>query len=209
MDETYDMIRCVRDKRFKYIRNFNPEKPYAQRIAYMDLMPTMQEWRRLAAEGKLEGPQKLFFQDTKPVHELYDTQADPHEINNLAYEPKYMEVRDRMSKALEHWMEEIGDLGFVQEDELIERFWPGGVQPVTLNPVIVPNGGRFKGAVNVRIACPTHGASIAWTTEDGENLAWKIYTGAIRLTENSNLRTKAIRIGYKESKEVSAYFEIF
>jgi len=209
MDETYDMIRCVRDKRFKYIRNFNPEKPYAQRIAYMDLMPTMQEWRRLAAQGKLEGPQNLFFQDTKPVHELYDTESDPHEINNLAYEPKYREIRHRMSRALEHWMEEIGDLGLVQEDELIERFWPGGVQPVTLNPVIVPNGGRFKGAANVRIACPTHGASIAWTTDDGENPTWKIYTGAIRLVKNSNLRTRAIRIGYKESRESSAYFEIF
>ena len=78
MDETYDMIRAVRDKRYKYIRNYHPEKPYAQAIAYMDLMPTLQEWRRLFAEGKLEGPQKLFFADTKPVHELYDCDADPH-----------------------------------------------------------------------------------------------------------------------------------
>ena len=209
MDETYDMVRCARDKRFKYIRNFNPEKPYAQSIAYMDLMPTMQEWRRLAAGGGLEGPQKFFFRDTKPVHELYDTRTDPHEINNLAYDPGYRQVRDRMSSALEHWMQQIDDLGFVQEDELKERFMPGGVQPATIAPVISPGGGKFRRSVNVRLACPTHGASLAWTTEEGENPAWKIYTGAIRLAQSSILRTKAVRIGYKESEEAQASFEIF
>src|SRR5262249_9021300 len=57
MDETYDRIRAVRDTRWKYIRNFYPELPYAQHLDYMDLMPTMQAWRKLNAEGKLTGPQ--------------------------------------------------------------------------------------------------------------------------------------------------------
>ncbi len=48
MDETYDIIRAVRDKRFKYIRNFEPHKPYAQRINYMEKMPILQEMRRQA-----------------------------------------------------------------------------------------------------------------------------------------------------------------
>jgi uncharacterized sulfatase len=47
MDETYDIIRCVRDKRYKLIRNFQACKPYAQYIDYMDQMPTMREMRRL------------------------------------------------------------------------------------------------------------------------------------------------------------------
>jgi uncharacterized sulfatase len=45
MDETLDIIRAVRDKRFKYIRNYRPDLPYAQDIAYMNEMPTMKEWR--------------------------------------------------------------------------------------------------------------------------------------------------------------------
>src|SRR4029077_8763561 len=49
MDETLDIIRAVRDKRFKYIRNYRPDLPYAQDVAYMNEMPTMQEWRRLGA----------------------------------------------------------------------------------------------------------------------------------------------------------------
>ena len=44
-----DHIRCVRDKRHKYIRNFMPHKPYAQPIPYRDRMPIMKEWRRLDA----------------------------------------------------------------------------------------------------------------------------------------------------------------
>jgi uncharacterized sulfatase len=78
MDEAPDRIRAVRSKQFKYIRNFQPELPYAQRIDYMELMPTMQVWRRLNYEGKLAGPQKLFFQLTKPAEELYDVNVDPH-----------------------------------------------------------------------------------------------------------------------------------
>ena len=55
MDERVDMIRSVRDKQFKYIRNYEWWKPYAQNINYMNDMPTMQELRRLSAEGKLTG----------------------------------------------------------------------------------------------------------------------------------------------------------
>jgi N-sulfoglucosamine sulfohydrolase len=208
MDETYDMIRCVRDKRYKLIRNFQPQKPYAQYIHYMDLMPTMQEWRRLATEGALEGPQKLFFQATKPEIEFYDTQADPHEVVNLADDPQYAEVVGRMSGALDKWMEDIGDLGFVPEEELIGRIYPGGVQPATAEPVVSPSGGRFKSSTGVTISCPTPGSSIAWTTEPGENPHWRLYTGEIELNRSATMRARAVRIGYKESGEVTAEFKI-
>ena len=36
MDETYDLIRAVRDKRYKYVRNFFPERSRGQRLLYMD-----------------------------------------------------------------------------------------------------------------------------------------------------------------------------
>jgi len=208
MDEAVDMIRCVRDKQFKYIRNFQPEKPYAQTIEWMDRMPTMQEWRRLAAEDKLVGPQKLFFQETKPVEELYDIQADPHEVNNLADDPNYKDVLERMGLVLINWMEEIKDLGHIPEEELIERFEPGGIQYKTDKPKISPDGGTSKGSVTVSLSCPTEGASIAYTTESGENPHWLLYSKKIKLTRSSKLRARAIRIGYVESPEVEADFII-
>jgi N-sulfoglucosamine sulfohydrolase len=121
MDEAPDRIRTVRSKRFQYIRNFHPELPYAQRIDYMEMMPTMKVWRTLNYEGKLNAPQKLFFQPTKPAEELYDTGADPHEINNLAGKPEHESVLREMRAALDHWIVETRDMGSIKEEEMVRR----------------------------------------------------------------------------------------
>ena len=118
MDERVDMIRSVRDKQFKYIRNYQWWKPYAQNINYMNEMPTMQEWRRLAAEGKLNAAQSLFMAPQKPREELYDCDADPHEINNLAADPKYADELNRLRTAHEQWIDDVRDTGFLPEVSL-------------------------------------------------------------------------------------------
>ena len=115
MDETYDLIRSARDTRFKYLRNYAPHRSYAQNITYMNQMPTMREMRRLNAEGQLSDAAALFFRETKPVEELFDTQADPHEIVNLADRPEHAETLKRMRAALEHWQEEVSDSGLIPE----------------------------------------------------------------------------------------------
>lgn len=119
MDETYDLIRSARDTRFKYLRNFAPQRPYAQNITYMNQMPTMKEWRRLHAEGRLTGPQALHFRETKPVEELFDTEADPNEVVNLADRPEHAATLKRMRAALERWQEEVGDSGLIPEPLLV------------------------------------------------------------------------------------------
>lgn len=121
MDEVPDRIRTVRDKHFQYILNFHPELSHAQRIAYMELMPTMKVWRKLHAEGKLNAVQDQFFAATKPREELYDVDADPDEVKNLAAEPKYQKKLEELRTALERWMEETKDLGAIPERELIRR----------------------------------------------------------------------------------------
>jgi N-sulfoglucosamine sulfohydrolase len=121
MDEVYDRIRAVRDTRYKYIRNFAPELPYAQKISYNEENPTMKAWRRLSEEGKLTGAPALFFAPTKPKEELYDTQTDPDEVKNLASDPKYKKHLERMRAALNKWIADTKDLGEVPETELIKR----------------------------------------------------------------------------------------
>ena len=118
MDERVDMLRSVRDKRFKYIRNYQWWKPYAQNINYMNEMPTMQEWRRLHAEGKLDATQSLFMADQKPREELYDCDVDPHEVNNLAEDPKYADELNRLRGAHEQWIGVVRDYGFLPEVSL-------------------------------------------------------------------------------------------
>ena len=121
MDETFDRVRAVRDKRFKYMRNFYPELPNSQYIDYMDMMPTLQVMRKLNAEGKLNDVQKLWFAPTKPKEELYDTEADPHEINNLAGKPEHEAKLKELRGALDKWIVDTKDLGEVPETELIKR----------------------------------------------------------------------------------------
>ncbi len=202
MDETYDIIRAVRDKRFKYIRNYRPELPYAQHIAYMDLMPTMQEWRRLANEGKLHGAPAIFFQRKKPLEELYDTQADPHEVVNLADDPKYAEVLKRMRAVHEQWMRDTGDLGLIPEDEIWERVRPGGKWSVTDDPVV-----RVRDDGKAEITCATEGASIAYTVggkqADGRQ-HWLLYTAPIELPRDADvpLRAQSFRLGFRDSAVV-------
>src|SRR5262249_43107587 len=114
MDERYDLLRAVRDARWKYIRNFRPDLTWSQHISYLYEMPTMKAWQRLHDEGKLNETQDRFFR-TKPAEELYDTVADPWEIRNLAAEPAHRKTLDRLRAELRRWMLEIRDLGFLPE----------------------------------------------------------------------------------------------
>ena len=196
-----DHIRCVRDRRYHYLRNFMPERPYAQPIPYRDRMPIMQEWRRLHEAGKLTGPQALFFADKKPREELYDVLADPHEVRNLAGSADHQDVLKRMRAILEKWSQDTGDLGGTAEAELIERMWPGGKQPDTAAPklAVAPAG---AGKWQVTIACATKGASIGYRLGDGKR--WLIYTGPIAVPSGTKVTARAVRIGFKPSDEAQA-----
>ncbi len=208
MDEAYDMMRAVRDRRFKYIRNYQPGKPYVQYIDYMEQMPTMRELRRLNKEGKLTGAQRLWFRPEKPVDELYDLTRDPHEINNLAGSAEHRAVYERMRKVHEDWMREIGDLGQVPEDQLQERWRPGGRWSQTAEPAVLPAGGSFSAPVRVQLACSTPGASLGYTTEQGDNVRWQLYTGELAIDRTATLRVRAGRIGFLDSSEVRAEFRV-
>jgi N-sulfoglucosamine sulfohydrolase len=121
MDETVERMRAVRDKRYKYIRNFHPELPYAQVNAYNEQNPTMRVWRQLHEQGKLTGAPAAFFAKSKPREELYDTSGDPDEIRNLATEPNYRKELERMRRVLDKWSTDTKDLGETPEEELVQR----------------------------------------------------------------------------------------
>jgi N-sulfoglucosamine sulfohydrolase len=120
MDERPDMIRAVRDRRYRYIRNYRPELPYAQHLQYAEVSPVMKALRKAKADGSLPEAAKPFMADSKPPEELYDTQKDPYEIHNLIDDPKLEATRVRLQAALSDWMETGLDLGFVPESILAE-----------------------------------------------------------------------------------------
>ncbi len=120
MDERYDMCRAVRDKQFRYIRNYMPYRIYGQRIEYLFRAPSIRSWKAAYEDGECNAAQSAFWQ-TKPIEELYDTENDPWEINNLANNPDYKDVLERMRKANKDWVTRIFDTGFIPEADRVDR----------------------------------------------------------------------------------------
>jgi uncharacterized sulfatase len=116
---TIDRIRCLRTKRFKYIRNFYPERPYSQHSGYKVLQyPGITVARVLHQRGELNGPPALFWMNQRPVEELYDLDADPEEVNNLAADRAYAQPLAELRARLDHWMQHTNDQGGVPEVDL-------------------------------------------------------------------------------------------
>lgn len=120
MDERYDMSRAVRDQRFRYIRNYMPHREWGQYIDYLWRAPSMKSWEAAFKAGECNDVQSIFW-NRKPAEELYDTENDPWEVNNLAANPEYKDVLERMRGANREWMLRIRDAGFIPEGEMIER----------------------------------------------------------------------------------------
>jgi arylsulfatase A-like enzyme len=111
-DETVFRFRTVRDTRYRYIRNFTPDRPFLQANEYKERSyPVWNLLKELHREGKLTPVQAALCAPTMPAEELYDLDSDPHETKNLADSPEHGAVKRRLKAALERWIEESNDQG--------------------------------------------------------------------------------------------------
>jgi uncharacterized sulfatase len=115
IDEIYDMVRSVRDGRYRYIRNFNVFNPYLPYLDYAEKCNTMKEMRRFYAEGKLNDVQAQWMVDRRPSEELYDLENDPWETKNLADDTEYASIKKLLEEVLCNWMIETRDTGLLSE----------------------------------------------------------------------------------------------
>ena len=121
MDERYDIIRTVRNHRYLYVRNYEPLKTYYQYMNTPEQGATMQELRRLHKSGELPPEAEIYFSPTKPVEELYDYLNDPHNLKNLASDPKHAKTVNTLRQAHLHWTQDTKDLGLIPEPIIAER----------------------------------------------------------------------------------------
>ncbi len=119
-DEKYDLCRSLRKGKFKYIRNYQPFYPDALQNNYRYRMLAYEEWRSLYRVGQLNSAQRQFF-EPKAVEALYDLEADPHEVNNLAGDPAYAETLLELRRELRAWVKGMPDLSFYPESVLFEE----------------------------------------------------------------------------------------
>lgn len=113
-DETVFRFRTVCDRRYRYIRNFTPDRPLLQTNQYKAKQyPVWNLLPELNAAGKLNAVQAALCAPTMPPEEFYDLQADPHQIVNLAKSEKseHQAALLRLRAALEKWIDETNDQG--------------------------------------------------------------------------------------------------
>ena len=190
MDTEVDRVRAVSDGRYKYLKNYLPEKPYYQDIKYRLGQNSMKEILRLKEEGKLNEQQRYWFRNSKPDEELFDTQTDPNEYRNLANDPAYQaKLTELRTKHLE-WLKKYGDMGAVPEKEMLAKWWNGKDKaPQTQQPTITLKGTKAL------IQCTTKGASIGYK-KHGNDTVWEMYTSPVQLSKGDSLYVIAHRIGY-------------
>lgn len=110
-DETVEHLRGLRTTRYKYIRNFLPNRPHLQPNRYKDGKDIIKALRAAHAAGTLNKTQELLFTPTRPQEELYDLKNDPYEIHNLAADPEHQMRLKRLRKRLDNWMKRTNDHG--------------------------------------------------------------------------------------------------
>lgn len=110
-DETVDHIRALRTERYKYIRNFLPDRPHLQPNRYKDGKAILKTLRRAREAGTLNETQELLFAPTRPKEELYDLTKDPFEVRNLAGDPKHEAQVVKLRKRLDDWIQRTKDRG--------------------------------------------------------------------------------------------------
>lgn len=195
MDERYDMMRSVMDLRWLYIRNFRPDLPYVQPLAYMFKARGYQSWAKLASEGKLT-PQTAMFWGSKPTDELYDMEADPDCIHNLANHSDQSERTLQMRAALREHSIQIVDNGFLPEGSQNEGYEPSRI------PGAFPIDRAFDAACLASDQKPEHLEKLATLLEDpSDAIRWWAAQGIGMLGTQARSAEKALIGRLKDDSE--------
>ena len=148
---------------------------------------------------------------------------DPHELHNLASDPRYAKKLKELRNAFNKWTKEVGDMSAKPEKQMVADWWNGKDKaPVTSEPVLNKSNDGYT------LACNTEGASIGYriikagtTPQQAQRIVhtwdmplifgfqkngnsvktrpvWNVYTkgSVIKLNPGDRLIVKAQRIGY-------------
>lgn len=116
LNMNYFPMRTVRTDRYKYILNLAPERAFTNHITNSNAFEEnggeqlWDSWLELA-NSDTEARERVQFYQHRPKEELYDLQEDPHELNNLAGDPQFKDVKEELRRKLKEWMNQQGDKG--------------------------------------------------------------------------------------------------
>ncbi|MEL7500603.1 MAG: sulfatase [Planctomycetota bacterium] len=100
----FDLSRSVTTKRYNFIYNAIPERSYSP----VDMVKNNIAWNAIKTareNGKLTAiHERIYFQNPRPIFELYDLESDPFEMNNLAGSASIRKIETELREKLDQWM---------------------------------------------------------------------------------------------------------
>jgi uncharacterized sulfatase len=106
-------IRSVTDGRYHYIRNLLPDELYIEKHL-MAKETSHDYWDSWVGDDPVHKPGSYRLVKrymSRPAEELYRTDEDPFELDNLAEDPDFRKIRQELSGVLDDWMEQQRDPG--------------------------------------------------------------------------------------------------
>jgi len=113
-------IRSITDGRYHYIRNLQNQNLYIEKHLMGikgDGKLNNRYWQTWVFNS-FDNPKALRLiqrYQLRPAEELYDLKSDPYEMSNLIDRSEVTEIKSRLSKALDRWMQSQGDPGVDQD----------------------------------------------------------------------------------------------
>ena len=193
-DEQVEKRASIRDDRFLYIYNYMPRQSIYRPNSYRLAMPMMRKMVEMRDQKLLDPIQMLWFNNTTPAESLYDCKEDPHNINNLADDPRYAAKLAQMREAFQkEWIDKYNP-NWVSQGEtfFIGQSRPGGEHPVTANPEAEITGEGYFIIKN-----PSNAVTVSYAVGESK---MKIYTNPVKLNKGDEVTYIAGRIGYKNSE---------
>ena len=129
----------IRGQKYKLIKNFNALEVVESNLGTHE---AVNAYIKLGAES---------FPNI-PYEELYDLKNDPYQIKNLASDPKYFVIKEKLSTELESWMASQSDFLINHKMPLLKPTFHALDEPSKWN--VVPK--NLKGVLRTEDYIKTH-----------------------------------------------------
>lgn len=116
-DNGIDLVRSVTNGTYVYSRNFMPFMPQLRYIRYMEIGEIKQQMRNDLADNILNPLQQSLFEE-RPGEYLYNIEKDIWETKNLATDPAYQSVLEKMRNQLKTEILQSRDVLLLPEYEI-------------------------------------------------------------------------------------------
>lgn len=149
-------LRAVRWKHYLFIRNAAPELSLMMGATLNRGYPASVDLARARDEGELTPAQASNFLVPRPAEELYDVEADPHQVTNLAEDVRHRPALEHLRSVLDRWQDETGDTVPDADSRTVDRYIAatGETTGAPFNPPRNDYPGKGRGAEAINAPGP-------------------------------------------------------